>query len=107
MADPATLLTVTIQAIGLLLILVLWAKLHPFLSLLIAAIFLGISSGMPLEKVSTTIQNGLGGTLGFVATIVGIGSIFGQILEASGGTEAIAKTLIQRFGKQERTGVYL
>nr|WP_279137170.1 hypothetical protein [Parabacteroides johnsonii] len=62
MADPATLLTVTIQAIGLLLILVLWAKLHPFLSLLITAIFLGISSGMPLEKVSTTIQNGLGGT---------------------------------------------
>lgn len=45
--------------------------------------------------------------MGFVATVVGIGSIFGQILEASGGTEAIAKTLIQRFGKKERTGVYL
>lgn len=107
MADPATLLTVTTLAVGLLLILVLWAKLHPFLSLLITAIFLGISSGMPLEKVSTAIQNGLGRTLGFVATVVGIGSIFGQILEASGGTEAIAKTLIQRFEKKEHTGVYL
>ena len=100
MADPATLLLVTILAIGLLLMLVLWVKLHPFLALLITAMFLGIASGMPLEKVSAAIQNGLGGTLGFVATVVGIGSIFGQILETSGGTEAIAKTLIQWFGKK-------
>lgn len=84
MADPATLLLVTILAIGLLLMLVLWVKLHPFLALLITAMFLGIASGMPLEKVSAAIQNGLGGTLGFVATVVGIGSIFGQILETSG-----------------------
>lgn len=101
MTDPDTLLLVTILAIGLLLMLVLWIKLHPFLSLLITAMFLGIASGMPLEKVTTAIQNGLGGTLGFVATVVGIGSIFGQILEASGGTEAIAKTLIKRFGKEK------
>lgn len=101
MTDPGTLLLVTILAIGLLLMLVLWVKLHPFLSLLITAMFLGIASGMPLEKVTTAIQNGLGGTLGFVATVVGIGSIFGQILEASGGTEAIAKTLIKRFGKEK------
>ena len=101
MTDPATLLFVTILSIGLLLMLVLWVKLHPFLSLLITAMFLGIASGMPLDKVTTAIQTGLGGTLGFVATVVGIGSIFGQILEASGGTEAIAKTLIKRFGKEK------
>jgi len=63
--------------------------------------FLGVTSGMPLSKVNTAIQNGLGGTLGFVATVVGIGGIFGQILEASGGTEAIARTLIRRFGKDK------
>lgn len=100
MSDPATLLLVTVLAIGLLLMLVLWVKLHPFLSLLITSMFLGIASGMPLDKVTTAIQSGLGGTLGFVATVVGIGSIFGQILEASGGTEAIAKTLIKRFGQK-------
>lgn len=42
MADPATLLLVTILAIGLLLMLVLWVKLHPFLALLITAMFLGM-----------------------------------------------------------------
>lgn len=63
--------------------------------------FLGVTSGMPLSKVTAAIQTGLGGTLGFVATVVGIGGIFGQILEASGGTEAIAKALIKRFGKDK------
>jgi Gnt-I system low-affinity gluconate transporter len=33
--------------------------------------------------------------------VVGIGGIFGQILEASGGTEAIARNLIRRFGKDK------
>lgn len=101
MSEASHLLLVTFLSIGLLLYLVLRVKLHPFLSLLITAMFLGVTSGMPLSKVNTAIQNGLGGTLGFVATVVGIGGIFGQILEASGGTEAIARTLIRRFGKDK------
>ncbi|OCW93762.1 gluconate transporter [Macellibacteroides sp. HH-ZS] len=101
MSEAFHLLLVTFLSIGLLLYLVLRVKLHPFLSLLITAMFLGVTSGMPLSKVNTAIQNGLGGTLGFVATVVGIGGIFGQILEASGGTEAIARTLIRRFGKDK------
>lgn len=101
MSEASHLLLVTFLSIGLLLYLVLRAKLHPFLSLLITAMFLGVTSGMPLSKVNTAIQNGLGGTLGFVATVVGIGGIFGQILEASGGTEAIARNLIRRFGKDK------
>lgn len=95
---PALLISTTIAAIILLLVLVLWVKLHPFLSLLITAIFLGIATGMPLENVTEAIETGLGGTLGFVATVVGIGTIFGQILESSGGTEALAQTLIKRYG---------
>lgn len=101
MSEASHLLLVTFLSIGLLLYLVLRVKLHPFLSLFITAMFLGVTSGMPLSKVNTAIQNGLGGTLGFVATVVGIGGIFGQILEASGGTEAIARTLIRRFGKDK------
>ena len=101
MSESAHLILVTLLSIGLLLFLVLRIKLHPFLSLLITAMFLGVTSGMPLNKVTAAIQTGLGGTLGFVATVVGIGGIFGQILEASGGTESIAKALIKRFGKDK------
>jgi Gnt-I system low-affinity gluconate transporter len=41
----------------------------------------------------------MAGTLGFVATVVGLGAIFGQILESSGGAESLAHYLIKKFGK--------
>ena len=40
----------------------------------------------------------MGGTLGFVAIVVGLGAILGQLLEESGGIEKIANVLIEKFG---------
>jgi len=40
----------------------------------------------------------MGGTLGYVATVVGLGAIFGAILEHSGGARVIAEHLLSRFG---------
>jgi Gnt-I system low-affinity gluconate transporter len=73
-------------------------KLNAFISLLIASIFTGIAAGMPAQSVIDSIQQGMGGTLGFVATVVGLGAIFGQLLEHSGGAEAVARKMLQRFG---------
>jgi len=95
----SSLILVTLAAIGLLLFLVLKLRIQAFISLLITSMFVGIATGMPLNEVIKSIQNGMGGTLGFVATVVGLGAIFGQILEASGGAEALATTLIKKFGK--------
>jgi Gnt-I system low-affinity gluconate transporter len=85
----------------LLLGLVLVFKLQAFIALLITSIFVGIGTGMPLLSIVSSIEKGMGGTLGFVATVVGIGAIFGQILEASGGAESLAQTLIGKFGKDK------
>lgn len=82
----------------MLLIMVLRFKLSAFLSLLITSIFVGILAGMPLSKISASIQEGMGGTLGFVATVVGLGAIFGQMLESSGGAGSLAHYLIRKFG---------
>jgi len=43
-------------------------------------------------------QQGMGNTLGFVALVVGLGAIFGAILEHSGGAEALANFLLTKFG---------
>src|SRR6056297_216935 len=94
------LLIATLVGIALLLILVTKFKVNAFISLLIASIFVGIAAGMPPSSVIESIQNGMGGTLGFVATVVGLGAIFGQILEHSGGAEALAQTLLNKFGKE-------
>lgn len=89
------------SAIAVLLFLVLKLKLHAFVALLLVSILVGIASGMPLLGVIESIERGMASTLGYIATVVGLGAIFGQILEASGGAEAVARNLIGTFGKDK------
>ncbi|MDR3251527.1 MAG: GntP family permease, partial [Tannerella sp.] len=93
------LLVILAAGIGLLLFLVLKLKVQAFISLLITAIFLGLATGMSPASVIASITDGMGSTLGFVATVVGIGAIFGQMLESSGGAESLAAYLIRKTGK--------
>jgi gluconate transporter len=51
-----------------------------------------------LTKIGDTVVNGMGGALGFIATIIGIGAIFGALLEHSGGTQSLANTMLSKFG---------
>ena len=88
-----------LSAVALLLFMVLKLKISAFISLLITAIYVGILAGMPLKQVTQSIQDGMAGTLGFVATVVGLGAIFGQMLESSGGAESLAHYLVKKFGK--------
>lgn len=90
----------TIAGIGLLLLLVTRFKINAFIALLISSIFVGLFAGMPPSAVLESMQQGMGGTLGFVATVVGLGAIFGQILEHSGGAEALARTMLKKFGNK-------
>jgi Gnt-I system low-affinity gluconate transporter len=87
-------------AILLLLFLVLKLKIHAFISLLIVSIFVGVITGMDFKPIMESMKNGMGNTLGFVATVVGLGAIFGQMLESSGGAESIAVYLLKKFGEK-------
>ncbi|WP_321348086.1 gluconate:H+ symporter [uncultured Draconibacterium sp.] len=93
------LIFMVLSAVALLLFMVLKLKISAFIALLITAIYVGILAGMPLKQVAQSIQDGMAGTLGFVATVVGLGAIFGQMLESSGGAESLAHYLIKKFGK--------
>lgn len=92
------LIFIVLSAVALLLFMVLKLKISAFISLLITAIYVGIVAGMPLSGITQAIQDGMAGTLGFVATVVGLGAIFGQMLESSGGAESLAHYLIKKFG---------
>ncbi|MBT8303421.1 MAG: GntP family permease [Bacteroidia bacterium] len=93
-----TLLLSVFAGIAVLLILVLYFRIQAFLSLLIASIIVGLLAGLNGIEVIQTIQKGMAGTLGFVATVVGLGAILGSILEHSGGTNAIVNFMIRKFG---------
>jgi Gnt-I system low-affinity gluconate transporter len=102
MSAPYILLIV-IVGVSLLLMMVLKFKLNAFVALLITSIVVGVMAGMPLQKISGSIQEGMGSTLGFVATVVGLGAIFGQMLESSGGARSLANYLLGKFGTKKAT----
>ncbi|ANU19381.1 gluconate transporter [Planococcus plakortidis] len=99
--DGSILIIIAVASIFVLLFLVMRTKLHAFVALLLVSLLLGIAAGMPLGDVIQSIQNGMGGTLGFVAVVVGLGAMFGKMLEVSGGAERLAATLIAKFGEEK------
>jgi len=102
MSAPYIILIVLV-GVSLLLMMVLKFKLNAFIALLITSIVVGVMAGMPLQKISESIQEGMGSTLGFVATVVGLGAIFGQMLESSGGAKSLANYLLRKFGTNKAT----
>jgi len=54
-----------------------------------------------MDSILKSILEGMGSTLGFVAAVVGIGAIFGQMLDSSGGAESLAHYLTNRLGKDK------
>lgn len=81
-----------------LLVLVVGLRLHAFLALLLVSVAVGLGAGMEPVKVLEAVEKGMGGTLGFIAIVVGLGGMFGQMLEESGGAQRLADTLVSSFG---------
>ena len=94
------LLLDALVAIILLIVLITRWRVHPFIALTLAAGFLGITSGMPIEKVVKSFQDGFGGVLGFVGIVLGLGTMLGKMMAESGGADRIARTLIDAFGRE-------
>lgn len=101
------LLGVLGTAIVLLLVMILVLRLQAFIALIIASIFVAVAAGMPLGDIPDTIVKGMGGALGFIATIIGLGAIFGQILEHSGGAKTLAHSLVNLFGQKRASWAML
>lgn len=104
-ASVSSLLALLAFGIALLLVLILRFKLQAFLSLLVASIAVAIGAAMvgddlTITQIGSTVTNGMGNALGFIATIIGIGAIFGAILEHSGGTQSLADSMLKRFGPE-------
>ncbi len=93
MDSPIWILGVLITSILLIVISIIKFKLHPFLALLLSSFYVGALMGMkPLAMISS-IEDGIGGTLGFLAAVIGLGTILGKMMEISGAAERIGITL--------------
>ncbi|KAB7672646.1 gluconate:H+ symporter [Bacillus sp. B1-b2] len=84
----------------ILLVLMMPLKLNAFVSLIIAALAVGLLEGMtPLEAMES-IEAGLGSTLGHLTMIIIFGAILGRLMIDSGGAQRIATTMIHAFGEK-------
>lgn len=87
-----------IIGIGILVVLNLKFKFHNIFSLLIAGIFIAIMEGIPINKIVTLVQQGLGSIMGHLALIIIFGAIIGKFMTESGASQQIADTVIRKCG---------
>jgi Gnt-I system low-affinity gluconate transporter len=97
--STATLVLTAAGSVFLLLFLVMKARMHAFVALMLVSIGAGLFSGMPLDKIAETMQKGMGGTLGFLAIVVALGAMFGKILHETGAVDQIAIRMLKTFGE--------
>jgi len=93
---------ITIIALIIVMILLIIAttkySVHPFLTLLIAAIIMGFIGGLDGETVILKTTEGFGNTLKSIGIIIAFGTIIGAYLEKSGGAQAMASSILKKVG---------
>ena len=99
--DTQRLVLAAVIGLALLLVLIIKFKIHAMLSILIGAVTIGLIAGMPFEEIVSAVDDGMADTLKGIALLVGLGSMFGAILEISGGAQTLAVTMVKRFGDEK------
>lgn len=98
--SAGVLLLIAAVAVALLLFLIMKLKLHAFVSLVLVSVITAVAAGIPIAEVPNALMTGFSGVLGSVALLVGFGVMIGRLLEATGGAQVLADTLVSRFGEK-------
>ncbi|WP_053736191.1 GntP family permease [Nocardia sp. NRRL S-836] len=102
------LLTLAVVSIAVLLLLIIKFKVEPFIALIVVALLVALAAGVPTEALvgsaqkasDSLLEKGFGGILGHIAAIIGLGTLLGAILEASGGAQVLMDRLMRAFGEK-------
>jgi GntP family gluconate:H+ symporter len=100
MSPDARLLLLAFLAVSTLIVLIARFKVHPFIALVSVSLATGVAAGMPPVAAVKAFQDGVGNTLGFIAVVVGLGTMLGKMMAESGAATRIATTLIDLFGER-------
>src|SRR4030095_11324407 len=98
--DPATLLLIAAVGVALVVLLITWARVPAFLSLAIAALFVGLAARMPLADIPRAFQGGMGDTLVSIAMVIARGTVIGKLLAESGGAVVVSNALARALGER-------
>ncbi|EPZ0150315.1 GntP family transporter [Escherichia coli] len=93
-----TLLCIALAGVIMLLLLVIKAKVQPFVALLLVSLLVALAAGIPAGEVGKVMIAGMGGVLGSVTIIIGLGAMLGRMIEHSGGAESLANYFSRKLG---------
>jgi GntP family gluconate:H+ symporter len=99
-ADPVSLLIVTCLGVALVVFLITWVRMPAFLALVVGSLSVGLAARMPLADIPRAFQQGVGDTLGFVAMVIGLGTLIGKLLAESGGAVVVSRALVGGLGER-------
>ncbi|WP_413062388.1 GntP family permease (plasmid) [Sphingomonas carotinifaciens] len=89
------LILAALAGVGLSVLLIVKARLHPFLGLLCGAFAVGALGGLPMGQIVGAIQKGAGDILGGTGLVVALGLALGAMLQVSNGAGALAKATLK------------
>ncbi|WP_163378478.1 gluconate:H+ symporter [Cyclobacterium sp. SYSU L10401] len=87
-------------SILLLVLMIIWIKVEPFIAFLITSIVAGLFLGIPLEAIASSIQDGIGDLMGALVIVITLGAMMGKIVADSGAAQRIALFLMGQFGEK-------
>ena len=90
------LIGATLVAIAVIVVLITKLKMHPFLSLVLGSLVLGLAAGMPVDKLLKSFSGGVGSTVASVGILIALGAMLGKLLADSGGADQIVDTVLGR-----------
>lgn len=93
-------LLIVLLGVLILIFLIVKLKLNTFVSLVVTSFIIALCLQIPVAKIPTAIETGIGSQPGHLAIIFGFGSMLGQLVSDAGGGYRIATTLINKFGRR-------
>src|SRR4051812_5939511 len=90
-------------SIVLLVLLISWGKVQPFLAFLVSSSVAAVLLKLPIDKVPGVLEKGIGNILGSLIGIVCLGAMFGKLIANSGAAQKIALVLMRLFGEKNLT----
>ena len=93
-AGNGQLILAAVLGIVVVILLIAWAKWHPFLALIMGSAVLGLVAGVGPADIVTSFTNGLGSTVGSVGLLIALGSMIGGLLAQSGGADSIVRRIV-------------
>lgn len=94
------LVVLLVLCVVMIIVLVNYAKLHPFFAIIAAAYAFAIFGGVELKDLDTVIRGGFGSLLTYIGIVITLGTIIGVVLEKSGAAVSMANFILAKVGKK-------